>query len=88
MLRLASLLLGPLVIVGFAYLVARPDFDRALPAPANTLEAETVSESPAAASPSGSDNASQVRGVPDARLLGQCQQTREALMRRLGVRFT
>jgi hypothetical protein len=88
MLRLVSLILGPLVIVGFAYLVARPDFDHAASASANALDAETLIATPATAPQSGRDTQSQVGGVPDVRLIEQCQQTREALMRRLGVRFS
>jgi hypothetical protein len=88
MLRFFSLILGPPVIVGFAYLVARPDFDHAFTASANTLDAESVNVTSATSPQSGQDPQSQVGGVPDSRLIEQCQRTREALMRRLGVRFS
>jgi hypothetical protein len=88
MLRLVSLILGPAVIVGFAYLVARPDFDHAFTASANTLDTESVNATPATSSQNDRDTQSQIGGVPEARLIEQCQRTREALMRRLGVRFS
>jgi hypothetical protein len=87
MLRLASLILGPPVIVGFAYLVARPDFDRSLSASSGL---ETVSTAAMVEIPDdGVQTAARhVSGVPDAQLVEQCQRTREALMRRLGVQFS
>ena len=88
MLRLVWLLLGPPVIVGLAYLVARPDFDRALPASADALETESPIATTASSSLGVQGSPSQAGGVPDAVLVEQCQRTREALMRRLGVRFS
>lgn len=88
MLRLVSLILGPPVIVGFAYLVARPDVGHAISASANEFEAESLVTSPVASSPMGKPAEAHASGVPDARLIEQCQRTREALMHRLGVRFS
>jgi hypothetical protein len=87
MLRLVSLILGPPVIVGFAYLIARPDFDRSLSASSGF---ETGSAVATVEIPDDGVRSAQprVNGVPDAQLVEQCQRTREALMRSLGVRFS
>jgi hypothetical protein len=89
MLRLVTLFFGPPVIVGFAYLIARPDFDRAATAPASPVDAETVSVTfPASPKKTAPDPPTPIGGVPDARLIEECQRTREALMRKLGVKFS
>jgi hypothetical protein len=85
MVRLLTLILGPPLIVGLAYLVARPDIGRPAspwPAPstvANAAELPIV-QPPRPPVPGVGDSS-------DAALVSACQRKREDLMRRLGTRF-
>jgi hypothetical protein len=88
MLRLALLFLGPPAIVGFAYLVARPDYDRSRSVSNTSVDAENSIATVEAASAGVRAAQTRVSGVPDAQLIEQCQRTREALMRRLGIKFS
>ncbi|HUE14302.1 MAG TPA: hypothetical protein VMR25_09070 [Planctomycetaceae bacterium] len=78
MLRLFTLIFGPPVIVGFAFLVARPDVSRRIEPSANPSAAE---------SPIASPTGPRVGAAAESTLVAECQRKREELMHRLGARF-
>jgi hypothetical protein len=82
MLRFLSLILGPPLIVGLAYLVARPDVPRASAGPAST------SFGGSAASPTPASPMSPVGKPAEKSLVADCQRRREELARCLGARFS
>jgi hypothetical protein len=90
MIRLLVLFFGPPVIVGLAYVVARPDVSRrdssepfplaAAVAPANTAEQPAKKPSPA--------SAINIGDAADPSLVDACQRKREVLTGRLGREFS
>jgi hypothetical protein len=89
MVRILTLTLGPPLIVGLAYLVARPDVGR-LDSASPAANAAPSAASSAAENPSAQAAGAPVPGVgdsTDASLVAACQRKREVLTRRLGTRF-
>jgi len=86
MVRFLTLTLGPPLIVGLAYLVARPDVSRsAWPLPVSNAapnDAEMPITQPARPLVPG------VGDSTDPALVAACQRKREVLIRRLGTRFS
>ena len=82
MLRFLSLILGPPLIVGLAYLVARPDVPRPSTGPVitNFGESRTSSSPFSLTSPVGKP--------AEKSLVAECQRRREELARCLGSRFS
>jgi hypothetical protein len=86
MLRLLALILGPPVIVGLAYLVARPDVARSAAPFAAPSANSTATDSPFARPDSPSVYVTEV--AVSSPLTVDCQHQREELMQRLGLRFS
>ena len=83
MLRLFTLVVGPPLIVGLAWIVARPD--------GGQRRGLIFPEPVVAGAPFSARDASPVTDsehVPKPNLIEKCQRTREVLMRRLGTRFS
>ncbi len=78
--RLLTLILGPIAILGGAFLATRPDFEQFAPA-ATTRD---VSESPRPPQPSHAEAADPLQSP----LVAACQRSREEVMRKLGTQFT
>lgn len=91
MLRFVTLFLGPLAIIGLAYAMARPGAgahgtNRALPEGPDSAAPPTVSDPNLETSKRPEASRSSERA--DREVVSQCQRRREALMRRLGARFS
>jgi hypothetical protein len=82
MVRLLTLILGPPLIVGLAYLVARPDVRRLSSAPAGPSAAAAAATEPGSQAVPGANDAA------DSLLVAACQHRREELMHRLGAQFS
>jgi hypothetical protein len=78
--RLLTLILGPIAILGVAFLAARPDILPSAPA-ASSADGSEVSRSARPTHPEAVDPL-------QSPLVAACQRTREDMMRRLGTPFT
>ncbi|HET6325213.1 MAG TPA: hypothetical protein VFG04_11105 [Planctomycetaceae bacterium] len=78
--RLLTLILGPIAILGVAFLATRPDIAQFAPA-ATTRD---VSERPRPAQPPRVEPADPLQSP----LVAACQRSREEVMRKLGTQFT
>jgi hypothetical protein len=79
MVRLLTLILGPIAILGVAFLATRPDLERSVPA-ADTPDVAEAARLVRTPRP-------EIADPLQSSLVAACQHTREDLMRRLGTQF-